>query len=63
VPGKRLDGNGGSDAIYAANGYRDTITCTGRHDRVIADPFDTVTKSCALITRKSLATTTSSPTS
>jgi hypothetical protein len=57
VPGpgsSKVFGSTGSATIYTANGYRDVITCVGARDRVVADPFDVVTK-CARITRTSPA--------
>jgi hypothetical protein len=54
----------GSNTVYAANGYKDVITCGAGDNRVVVDPFDVV-KGCKMVVVKDEtgATTSTTPTS
>lgn len=48
----RLFGEGGRDRILARDGLRDSITCGGNFDRVLADGRDLVARDCERVVRR-----------
>ena len=47
----RLAGTPADDTIDARNGRRDTVTCGGGRDTVLADRFDRVDRTCERVVR------------
>jgi Tol biopolymer transport system component len=48
----RIDGGPGSDSIDVADGERDVVECGDGRDRVVADAYDIVAKSCEIVVVK-----------
>jgi hypothetical protein len=48
----RIAGGLGSDSISVDDGERDIVDCGDGRDRVVADPYDLVRKSCEVVVRR-----------
>lgn len=48
----RIFGGPGSDSVDVSDGERDVVDCGDGRDRVVADPYDLVAKSCEVVVRR-----------